>query len=585
MKSHLMEIQDTVIKYAKTISEVTGIDVEIVDQQLCRVAGTGVKSGHLGESMAKEGYVYKSVLQTNIACFNDEPGKNSLCAQCVHRNHCDELVELCTPILLGQETIGVIGLICFDKQQQERMLANVDIYREFVTQIADFISAKVYEHTQVQMAEQMVNLLNQIIRRVDLGVIVLNKDGYLEQANEEASKQLSICKADEKIKIDIEFTGDSLLDNEEYKVVIGKKTFQVIGKLIDFTTTINEKSTILLFNNIKKVKSEIYNLTNVNQHQTVNNIIGNTNEIQQLKEKIIKIANSSSTVLIVGESGTGKDLVARAIHSESNRKNNPFVSINCGAIPDTLLESELFGYVKGAFTGADPRGKIGKFEIANKGIIFLDEIGDMPLYLQVKLLRVLQERKISRIGSNQIIDIDVRVIAATNRDLAQLIKENKFRDDLYYRLNVIPIHVPALRERKADIEPLIKNLLMKYCRLFGRNHVDMDKETLAILVKYPWPGNVRELENTIEFMINMVGTDDVITKEYLPENILRVDNGRQVENVLQESTIMSLREVERQYIQQALKIYGSDTDGKLMAARKLGISLATLYRRIDGEKY
>jgi transcriptional regulator with PAS, ATPase and Fis domain len=418
-----------------------------------------------------------------------------------------------------------------------------------------------------------------------LGVIVLNKDGYLEQANEEASKQLSICKADEKIKIDIEFTGDSLLDNEEYKVVIGKKTFQVIGKLIDFTTTINEKSTILLFNNIKKVKSEIYNLTNVNQHQTVNNIIGNTNEIQQLKEKIIKIANSSSTVLIVGESGTGKDLVARAIHSESNRKNNPFVSINCGAIPDTLLESELFGYVKGAFTGADPRGKIGKFEIANKGIIFLDEIGDMPLYLQVKLLRVLQERKISRIGSNQIIDIDVRVIAATNRDLAQLIKENKFRDDLYYRLNVIPIHVPALRERKADIEPLIKNLLMKYCRLFGRNHVDMDKETLAILVKYPWPGNVRELENTIEFMINMVGTDDVITKEYLPENILRVDNGRQVENVLQESTIMSLREVERQYIQQALKIYGSDTDGKLMAARKLGISLATLYRRIDGEKY
>lgn len=151
--------------------------------------------------------------------------------------------------------------------------------------------------------------------------------------------------------------------------------------------------------------------------------------------------------------------MARVIHSEGNRSNKPFVSINCGAIPDTLLESELFGYVKGAFTGADPRGKIGKFEIANKGIIFLDEIGDMPLYLQVKLLRVLQDRKISRIGSNQVIDIDVRVIAATNRDLTSLIQKNKFRRDLYYRLNVIPLQVPPLRERKEDVPELIHMLL------------------------------------------------------------------------------------------------------------------------------
>ena len=186
------------------------------------------------------------------------------------------------------------------------------------------------------------------------------------------------------------------------------------------------------------------------------------------------------------------------IHSEGARKDKPFVSVNCGAIPDTLLESELFGYVKGAFTGAEPRGKIGKFEMADKGTIFLDEIGDMPLYLQVKLLSVLQDCKLSRIGSNQIIDIDVRVIAATNKDLVTLIRENKFRRDLYYRLNVIPLLIPPLRERKEDIPALIQLLLKKYSRLFSRSTMTMEPHTLQILKEYSWPGNVRELKNAIE---------------------------------------------------------------------------------------
>ncbi|MGV2643671.1 AAA family ATPase, partial [Clostridium perfringens] len=173
--------------------------------------------------------------------------------------------------------------------------------------------------------------------------------------------------------------------------------------------------------------------------------LGQTKIMKELKNKVKKIALSTSTVLVTGESGTGKEVFARAIHNEGNRKTKAFVAINCGAIPDTLLESELFGYVKGAFTGADPMGKIGKFELANKGTIFLDEIGDMPIYLQTKILRVLQERKITRVGSNKEIDIDVRVIAATNKNLKELIKENKFREDLYYRLNVIPFEIPALR--------------------------------------------------------------------------------------------------------------------------------------------
>ena len=186
-----------------------------------------------------------------------------------------------------------------------------------------------------------------------------------------------------------------------------------------------------------------------------------------------------------------------------------FVAINCGAIPDTLLESELFGYVKGAFTGADPMGKIGKFELANKGTIFLDEIGDMPIYLQTKLLRVLQERKITRVGSNKEIDIDVRVIAATNKNLKELIRENKFREDLYYRLNVIPFEIPPLRERIGDIDLLINFFIEKYTNLLDKSFksITMTEEVKEAFYKYYWPGNVRELENTIEFIVNMIGVD------------------------------------------------------------------------------
>lgn len=209
--------------------------------------------------------------------------------------------------------------------------------------------------------------------------------------------------------------------------------------------------------------------------------------MQKLKKTIKKIASSTSTVLVSGESGTGKELVARAIHNESNRREEPFIAINCAAIPDSLLESELFGYVKGAFTGADPMGKMGKFELANKGTIFLDEIGDMPLSLQTKLLRVLQERKVIRIGSNKQVNIDVRVIAATNKNLIDLIEEDKFREDLYYRLNVIPIEIPPLRERIEDIKLLTDFFIKKYLSLFNKDFmkIKIDKQVWDVFLFIP----------------------------------------------------------------------------------------------------
>ena len=273
-------------------------------------------------------------------------------------------------------------------------------------------------------------------------------------------------------------------------------------------------------------------------------------------------------------------MFARSIHNEGNRKSKAFVAINCGAIPDTLLESELFGYVKGAFTGADPMGKIGKFELANKGTIFLDEIGDMPIYLQTKLLRVLQERKITRVGSNKEIDIDVRVIAATNKNLKELIKENKFREDLYYRLNVIPFEIPPLRERIDDIEILIEFFINKYTNLLDKSfeNIVMTEDVKRAFYRYSWPGNVRELENTIEFIVNMIGVDGIIDKEVIPKNILLCEK---VERRLDSSEIVPLKELEEMEIKKALDIYGTTTEDKKMIAKKLGIGIATLYRKID----
>ena len=243
-------------------------------------------------------------------------------------------------------------------------------------------------------------------------------------------------------------------------------------------------------------------------HNSLDNIIGSSPAMEKLKQTVRTVATTASTVLIHGESGTGKELVARAVHTCSPRVTEPFVSVNCGAFPETLLESELFGYLKGAFTGAT-QNKRGLFEVAGGGTIFLDEISEMTLAMQVKLLRVLQERTIRPVGGTSEIPIDVRVIAATNRDLDRAVAENLFREDLYYRLNVIPIRVPNLRERREDILLLANHFLKKYAAAANRSILRVNKNSLDALCDYEWPGNVRQLENTVERAVALEMTDEL----------------------------------------------------------------------------
>lgn len=308
---------------------------------------------------------------------------------------------------------------------------------------------------------------------------------------------------------------------------------------------------------------------------TFDDLIGSHPTFEGALDLARKAAKSNSTILITGESGTGKELFAHAIHGASLRLDKPFIKVNCAAIPETLLESEFFGHEKGAFTGA-LKTKHGKMELANGGTIFLDEIGDMSPYLQAKLLRVLQEMEFERVGGTQTIKVDVRVIAATNRNLLEMAKQGDFREDLYYRLNVLELRLPPLREHKEDIPAHVHSLIAKFNRKFGKHVMGLTSQAEALLMHYDWPGNIRELQNVLERAMVTVEEEIITHKSML--NLVDSQTTIQQEQAI--GGIMPIEEMEKQMIRFALKRYGDSVDGKKQAAKALKISLATLYNKL-----
>lgn len=305
-------------------------------------------------------------------------------------------------------------------------------------------------------------------------------------------------------------------------------------------------------------------------------IIGNGPKMQEVYHFIEQVAPTDAKVLILGESGTGKELVAKAIHFCSQRKSGPFVKVNCAALPETLLESELFGHEKGSFTGAINR-KLGRFELAHRGTLFLDEIGEINQATQVKLLRVLQEQEFERVGGTSTIKVDVRVVAATNKNLEKEVAEGRFRDDLYYRLNVVSLCLPPLRERKEDILLLVEHFLQKFNNSMGKKIKELSPETWQLLKNYHWPGNVRELENAVERAV-VLSSSSTILPNSLPQSIGRNNIEQEQKNLDGlDLKLNSLKEVEKQLIKKTLE----ETDGnRAKAAKILGISLRTLQYKL-----
>ncbi len=373
----------------------------------------------------------------------------------------------------------------------------------------------------------------------DFLAIMLKKEGYDVVAVEDGQEACQAIDEDiyDLVITDIKMPGTSGLDVLRHTKQVSPGTLVLVitafsstedavfamkqGALDYITKPFDiEKIKLVIHNALERKKlheEHEYYKRQYDHKFNVDNIIGESRAIRQIFSLIKRVSSSKSTVLITGESGTGKELIARAIHQNSPRHNQPFVAVSCGAIPENLLESELFGYMKGAFTGA-VANKMGLFELADRGTLFLDEIGELPLLIQVKLLRVLQEKQFKRVGGTKDISVDVRIVSATNRDLQKMVSENMFREDLYYRLNVIPIHLPPLRERKEDIPLLARHFLEKYNHEIGKHFTHVSDEAMERLQAYDWPGNIRELENVIERAVALE-TEPVIEVSNLPETI------------------------------------------------------------------
>jgi transcriptional regulator with PAS, ATPase and Fis domain len=359
-----------------------------------------------------------------------------------------------------------------------------------------------------------------------------------------------------------------IIENGRVVAVVGKIMFQNIEDLFSFTENFKKLKTELEF-----YKSEL--TKHISAKYSFNHIVGTSKELEWVKELGRKVAMSTTTVLLKGESGTGKELFAHSIHNASQRALGPFIKVNCAAIPETLFEAELFGYREGAFTGAQKKGKKGKFALADKGTIFLDEISEMPLTMQVKLLRVLQEKEIEPVGSESTEAIDVRIIAASNSDLETLVKNGLFRHDLYYRLNVVMLEIPPLRSRRDDIPLLTQFHLQQLEKETGIPVEGVDPDVAQILQQYDWPGNVRELRNVLEQAV-YVKNGPAISRQDSPGSLVK---GMHLQSV--HETSCSLKNITRLAEEDAIKAAIREEKGdKQAAAVRLGISKSSLYSKV-----
>lgn len=426
--------------------------------------------------------------------------------------------------------------------------------------------------------------LQAVLDAISEGVLAINAQAEITIVNPVAEKILKMDKEELiKQKINNILTDNMpmlvcLRDGRPYnhqEILINKGTKQyhylTSGRpIVDKDS--NVTGVVATLKDMTEVRQLVYSVTGPNII-TFEDIIGESEKLKEVVQLGEKVAVGNSTILLRGESGTGKELFARAIHQASARRNKPFVPVNCAALPDSLLESELFGYTEGAFTGAQKKGKQGLFEFASEGTIFLDEIGEVSPYLQAKLLRVLQEGKVRRIGSQEEISVDVRVIAATNKNLELMVGKNEFRQDLYYRLNVIPIFLPPLRERKEDIGLLTRYFLVKMNIRFNKKVEMITKDAMKKLYEHDWPGNVRELENVIERAVNLVSGNQLTPDLIIIDGEIKLPAEK---SFPAGSLAEILDEVEKQVIKQALNNKGSIRK----AARALGVSHTTIMNKI-----
>ncbi|HAH6459268.1 TPA: sigma-54-dependent transcriptional regulator [Escherichia coli] len=578
-QSVLMQIQPTIQRFARMLASVLQLEVEIVDENLCRVAGTGAYGKFLGRQLSGNSRLLRHVLETKTEKVVTQSRFDPLCEGCDSKENCREKAFLGTPVILQERCVGVISLIAVTHEQQEHISDNLREFSDYVRHISTIFVSKLLEDQGP--GDNISKIFATMIDNMDQGVLVVDADNRFQFVNQTALKTLGVVQNNiigKPVRFrPLTFESNFTHGHMQHIVSWDDKSELIIGQLHNIQ---GRQLFLMAFHQ----SHTSFSVANASDEPHIEQLVGECRVMRQLKRLISRIAPSPSSVMVVGESGTGKEVVARAIHKLSGRRNKPFIAINCAAIPEQLLESELFGYVKGAFTGASANGKTGLIQAANTGTLFLDEIGDMPLMLQAKLLRAIEAREILPIGASSPIQVDIRIISATNQNLAQFIAEGKFREDLFYRLNVIPITLPPLRERQEDIELLVHYFLHLHTRRLGSVYPGIAPDVVEILRKHRWPGNLRELSNLMEYLVNVVPSGEVIDSTLLPPNLLNNGTTEQSDVTevseahlsLDDAGGTALEEMEKQMIREALSRHNS----KKEVADELGIGIATLYRKI-----
>jgi len=575
--SRLKSISSELLHIIDALQAVTNVDITIVDEHLDRVVTT-VKSEIEPSRKAPVNSAFHKCILTGEQYFIENPKENQMCLNCTNSADCKELIEFCIPIKYNDEIIGVLGMCAYDEVARHNLLLNKESYMNFESRLSDLISTILSEKNTVKMLEYRSSELLTLINSLNDGIIVINDNKDIITTNKYINEKLSLNVNNmprireiltEKVYnklLSVGFNGEAgpvKLNGMEF--VINANPIVVKGSNEGF---------VLLFSDFNKMKESVLESNRKKDLITFDDIVGESETLLQARREAIQVAENDASVLIYGETGTGKEVFARAIHNASNRKNNVFMALNCGAIPENLIESELFGYEKGSFTGAKTTGKIGKFEICKDGTLFLDEIGDLPFLMQVKLNRALEEKEIIRVGGSIPIKVNLRIISATHKNLSLLVDNNLFRDDLYYRLNVVPIHLPPLRERGYDVIILSRYFLHHFSKIYNKDIKEFTAEAEILLLNYKFPGNIRELRNLIEYAVifeenSMIGTDSIKKKigiDSKEENIKLAD---------------LTKGYEKSVILNKIKMYGNDLEAKKKAAKQLGISIATLYRKLE----
>lgn len=584
----LANIRPYVEKMAYIISIVLEMDVLICDASL-RILGDFDHKGKVCtnvEILKESSVITKAMRKGEAVIYANSKIESEGCINCSQKDNCRTESIIAYPIKKGDKVIGGIGVYSQENKQKEKLTIHRPSLISFIESIAELILNKLEEEAESLELMASQKKMEEMIESINFALISIDESNKIIHCNKKFSQLISRVKLEKEkdfTKILEKISGKPLIDFVLTSRSFAEKSFLIKEgrKYSEYDVTISPvviedvyKGALIYLRESTELYAKANKLYNHVIATSFDDIIGESYDIQKVKEEAQAFAGSSSSVMIQGESGTGKEIFASAIHCASKYSKGPFITVNCAAIPDNLLESELFGHEEGAFTGSMKGGRVGKFELANNGTLFLDEIGELPIHLQPKLLRALQERKIQRIGSNRSIDINIRIITATNRKLEEMMATGQFREDLYYRLNVIPICIPALRYRKKDIGILVEYFLDMYTNMLEKEYISgFTKDAMEAMCNYDWPGNVRELQNAVEYAVNKCKAKEIQQGE-LPNKILKTAT----EEALY--VPIPLKEMEEGAIKNALDYFGDTLEGKEKAAEHLGISRATLYRKI-----